>query len=247
MFKYIVLGIVQGFTEFLPVSSSGHLVVIQKLWAISEPAVALDVVLHLGTLFAVAVFFFSELLKALRSLKTIALILVVTLITGSIALAGKDFFEALFSSPKAVAIGWIVTGIILLATRKFSQGKREALNIKDALALGLAQAAAVIPGISRSGATISTLLFRKIEPRTSFNFSFLVSLPAVLAAAILKSREISALAKIESQNLALAFICSFLCGLFALRMLKKVLAKARFHYFGYYCLSMAIITLLLVK
>ncbi len=247
MIKYIILGIVQGFTEFLPVSSSGHLVIAQRILGMSGEELAISVVLHLGTFLALIIFFFKDIIRLLGDLKTLALIILVTLITGIIGIAGKDFFEGLFSSPKLIAVAFAITGAILLFTRKFTAAKRAELNFKDALILGFTQALAIIPGISRSGATISTLLFRRIEWQTCFRFSFLVSLPVILGAALLEARKIDSLIRQDFANLALGFIFSLLCGLAALRILKRVMQQAKFYYFGYYCLLLAGFTLIFIK
>ncbi len=241
MLKYIILGIVQGITEFFPVSSSGHLVIAQKLLGMRGEEVGISVILHLGTCLALIVFFFNDILKLWRNKKTLWLILVVTFITGVIGIGGKDFFESLFSSARVVALTFFITGTILILTKKFSSGKRELIGIKDAFILGLTQGAAIVPGISRSGITISTLLFRGINPGVSFNFSFLASIPAVLGAALLEAKEINLALKIDFQSLAAGFVFSFLSGLLALALVKKILSKAKFHYFGYYCIIAAVV------
>jgi len=247
MLKYIFLGIVQGVTEFLPVSSSGHLVIFQKLLGVTGQELAVSVILHLGTLCALLVFFCKDILEALRDVKSIILIAVVTIITGVIGVSGKDFFEGLFSSPKAVAFCLIITGAILIRARRFINSRRSVLDIVDALVLGLAQGIAIIPGISRSGITISTLLFRKIDKETAFKFSFLAAIPAILGAALLEARKVGAAIEGNSGALLAGFIASFIAGIFSLWLLRLVLRKAKLHYFGIYCIIVALITLLFVK
>ncbi|MCX5709709.1 MAG: undecaprenyl-diphosphate phosphatase [Candidatus Omnitrophica bacterium] len=247
MLKLIILGIVQGLTEFLPVSSSGHLVVLERLFGLSQEAIAITVILHLGTCLSLLVFFFKDILKLLRSLKLITLVIIVTAITGVIGLSGKDFFEALFSSPRAVAFGWLITAAILFAAQRFMDAKREDLNFKDASFLGLAQGLAIIPGVSRSGMTVSSLLFRKIDRNIAFRFSFLASIPAIFAAAILEARKIDFSLKLNPLELALGAVVSFLVGLLALRLLQQVLKKAKLYYFGYYCAIIAVLTLIFIK
>ena len=247
MIKYIILGVVQGLTEFLPVSSSGHLVIVQKILNIQAHLVATSVVLHLGTLLAIIIFFWKDILSLLRNLKLLRQLCVVVIITGAIGILGKDFFESLFSSAKAVAVAWIFTGLILLATKKFTQLDKDKLQTKDALILGLAQSLAIIPGISRSGITISTLFFRKVKRQLAFSVSFLVSIPIIIGAALLETRKIESLAQADIKNLAVGLIFSFISGLIALLVLRLMIHKAKFYYFGYYCLLMAIVTLLFVK
>ena len=247
MIKYILLGIVQGFTEFLPVSSSGHLVILQKILGIHDHAVAISVVLHLGTLLAIIVFFWKDILNLLKNFKLLILVAVVVVITGLIGVLGKDFFESLFNSPKLVGLAWIFTGLLLVSTKKITQANRDKLNFKDAIILGLTQSVAIIPGVSRSGITISTLFFRKINPALAFTFSFLVSIPIILGAAILEARKIEIIPKSDFLNLGMGFVFSFFVGLAALLFLKTVITKAKFYYFGYYCILMAAVTLLFIK
>ncbi|MFH1640780.1 MAG: undecaprenyl-diphosphate phosphatase, partial [Candidatus Omnitrophota bacterium] len=176
MFRYILLGVVQGITEFLPVSSSAHLVIMQKVLGVTGEELVLSIVLHLGTLFSLVIFFFRDILYSLRNKRILLFLLVTTLITAIVGLFGKDFFEKLFSSTKLVSVALIFTGVILILTKKIKEPKRTKLTIKDALVLGFMQAIAVIPGISRSGITISGLLFRKVERETSFKFCFLMAM-----------------------------------------------------------------------
>jgi len=247
MAKYILLGIIQGLTEFLPVSSSGHLVIMQKVFGMTGEELALPLVLHLGTIFALIIFFFRDILNVLRNIKTLSLIFIVTIITGIIGITGKDFFEGLFGSPKMVAIALIITGIILILTRRFMDAKRETVNFKDALILGITQGIAIVPGISRSGITISTLLFRKIDRQTSFKFSFLASIPAIFGATLLEAGKIRLGIESNPINFLLGITFSFLTGLIALWILRLILYKAKWHYFGYYCILVAILTLLFLR
>lgn len=243
---FAFLGLVQGVTEFFPVSSSGHLVILQQLFRIKADALTLSVVLHVGTTLALIVFFFKDIIKVFRNTKLLTLIIIVSVITGTIGLFGKDFFESLFGLPRWIALFLCVTGIILIITQKFKDAKRDTLNTKDAVILGVTQAIAIIPGISRSGITIATLIFRGIDRETSFRFSFLVSIPAVLGATILKAREIKLAASGESLGLAIGFLFSFFFGLLSLWMLRQILRKAKLHYFGYYCILIALAVLLIL-
>lgn len=247
MLKFIILGIIQGLTEFLPVSSSGHLVVAQKLLGIPGQELSITVLLHLGTLLAVIIFFFKDILRLIRNLKFVCFVLIVTAITGIVALAGKDFLEGLFSSARAVAWGWIFTGTVLLLTKKFSDGKRREAGFKDAAVLGLAQAIAVAPGISRSGLTVSSLLFRGIEPEAAFRFSFIASIPAITGAAFLEAKDIGFLFKGQASHFAIGILFSFLFGIFSLWLLRGVLRRAKLYYFGVYCIIAAVLTLLFIK
>lgn len=247
MLEYILLGIIQGLTEFFPVSSSAHLVVVQKIFGISGQQVALPVVLHLGTSLALVSFFFKDILALFKNIKLITLIIIVTVITGAIGILGKDFFESLFSSVRLTAGALIITGVILFIVSKFMDGRRNKLNIKDAVILGFTQAVAIVPGISRSGITVSTLLFRGIAKEESFRFSFLASIPAVLGAVLLEAKDIDLNIKLNLFNYSIGLIASFLSGILALFIFKKMISKAKLHYFGYYCIIIAIITLIFIR
>ncbi len=247
MFKYILLGTIQGITEFLPVSSSGHLVILQKTLGMQGTEVPLFLVLHLGTLVAVTVFLFKDIKKALTDIKMILFISVVTLITGTIGVLGKTFFEGLFSSSKIVAFALVLNGIVLILTRREKGVGRKQLSLRDSFVLGFAQAAAIVPGISRSGVTISSLLFRKVDKELSFKISFLVSLPVIAGAFLLEIRGVNFALRGNLLNYAAGFMSSLLTGLLALSILKVFVRKARLYLFGYYCLFAAAVIFLFLK
>lgn len=243
---FALLGIVQGLTEFFPVSSSGHLVILQKLLGISADGVTVSMVLHLGTTLALITFFFKDIIAVLRNARLLKLIIIVTVITGVIGVIGNSFFARLFGLPRWVALFLSVTGIILIVTRKFKDTKRNNLNTKDALILGLAQAMAIIPGISRSGITIAALLFRKIDRETCFRFSFLVSIPMVLGVVIWQARNFVLTDVGQLLNFAVGFLFSYAVGLFSLWMFTLAMRKAKLHYFGYYCIFIALVILFFI-
>lgn len=247
MIEYVILGIVQGLTEFLPVSSSGHLVILERLFGLSEQGVAVSIVMHLGTLGAVFVFFWRDILAALRDRRMVVFILTVTVITGVIGVIGKEFFESLFTSVKAVAGGWLATGVMLLLTKRFMNNSRTAVIAKDAGFLGVAQGIAIMPGVSRSGITIATMLFLGVEKVTGFTVSFLASIPAVAGAALLEIKDIGGAVTGDPAGLAAGFACSFCAGLFALWFLKRMIVRAHFHLFAYYCFLLAAVTFIWIK
>ena len=240
--KYIFLGIVQGLTEFLPVSSSAHLVIFQDLLGFKENQILLDIVLHVGTLFALIVFLFKDI-KRLLTIKVLFLIFLATVLTVAIVLLGEDFFEGMFSAPAKLALPLFITGITLLCTKKFTKGLRSLseLKIGDAFWLGILQGISVIPGLSRSGLTISALLFRNVQREAAFKFSFLASIPVILGALLFKVGEFSQISSFEFKYMAFGFFASFLSGLLALKILLIVIRKARLHLFGYYCLALAFV------
>ncbi len=235
--KYLILGLIQGLTEFFPVSSSGHLVMAEKLLGVSQGQLFWVLVCHMGTLLAMVIYFFKDILALFKKIGLIGHIVVVTVITGLIAMACKGFVEALFVSARALSVSFFLTGALLLFAVRFQNGRMSlnSIDIRDSLFLGVMQAIAIVPAISRSGTTISALLFRGIDKEGAFKFSFLAGMPAIAGAFLLELRHVDKAVTYNWAGLTLAFTASFVSGLFALRVLRSVLNKAKFHYFAYYC------------
>jgi undecaprenyl-diphosphatase len=197
----IFLGIVQGLTEFLPVSSSGHLVFFQSLFGLEEPLIFFDVMLHLGTLLAVVIYFRKDICEIVQGLgavlkkrhknppqvKLFLLIVLASIPTGLMGILFKDWFESFFSKPKWVGGMLLITGSVLWLTRWAKKEGKPLGRMRwfDAILIGIAQGIAIIPGISRSGATISVGLFCGLDRELSGKFSFLLSIPAILGATLL--------------------------------------------------------------
>ena len=209
VFEAIILGIVQGLTEFLPISSSGHLVLAQHLFGFEKPMVAFDVVLHCGTLLAVLAFLardvarmvqeglifivrfpFAKDKKDLMREYPYAIILlwvaIATAITAALGFIFQDTIEPFFGSLKVVGIAWILTGVALMFSPKFSNGKRSVyeMNFWDAVSIGFAQAVSIIPGVSRVGLTVLTGMGRGVEQTHAARFSFLIFIPAIMGAGL---------------------------------------------------------------
>lgn len=257
----IFLGIIQGLTEFLPISSSGHLVFFQTLFGIGGNPLFFDVMLHLGTLLAVIIFFRKDILKIFRGIvgiwkgrsnpqegKILLLwIILATLPTGLIGLLFKDWFESLFSEPRITAGMLLITGSGLWLTRWVKREGRPlpAMRWIDALLIGIAQGVAIIPGISRSGATISVGLFCGLDREPSGRFSFLLSIPAILGATLLELRKISSPSELRMvlTGTATAFVIGFLSLTFLMKMIKL----GKLSYFSYYCFAVGLLVIFLIK
>ncbi|MBU4310341.1 undecaprenyl-diphosphate phosphatase [bacterium] len=258
----LFLGILQGLTEFLPVSSSGHLVLAGNFLKVNPPGITLEICLHLGTLLAIIAVFRREIGKILVSLvhifKTgkhrrredpyLRLLGFLLLGTIPIALMGGLFKEGigrLFECPRMVSLMFIVTGIILWATKRLKVERRELnrLNIRDALGIGLAQAIGLIPGISRSGITISCGLFRGLSRDSAYRFSFLLVIPAIIGAAGLEFKNLSTIPKENIYPLIIGAIAAFLSGLLALKVLLSIIKKGRFSFFAYYLWVIGLVSL----
>lgn len=267
----IILGIVQGLTEFLPVSSSGHLVIIPEFFKkvglnINNPGVAFDVILHFGTLTAVVIFMWKEIFSLLLGVRnfvlrivgkikgklTIEEKLILLLIVGSIptALIGfflKDWFEEKFKDIHAVGISLMLTSIILLiGSMKIKKIKKE-ISYFISLIIGIAQGFAIMPGISRSGTTITAGLLCGLEKEKAAKFSFLLSIPAILGAGVLRLKDVSH-DKINSELMfcLLGFIFAAISGYFAMKFLLNILLKGKLYYFSVYCAIVGLLVIVLL-
>ena len=253
MFESILLGILQGLTEFLPVSSSGHLVLARELLAgFHGPTKAFIVLLHGGTLAAVFLYFHQDLFQIVRDSTRPSeggLRLPILLIVGSIpvAIVGvfiSDMITPPFSSPRVAASGLLLTGFVLLAARRLSRGGVSSiahLTIPGALIIGLAQAFAIVPGISRSGATIVVGMFLGLRGREAARFSFLLSIPAVAGALLLES------GVLFNGGLPLPYMAgalsAALVGWASIAFLLKLLDRGNLAPFGVYCLALGSLSL----
>ena len=239
LIQALILGLLQGLTEFLPVSSSGHLVIAQHFFNLLTPPVLFDVLLHLATALAIIIVLWRQLLSLDK--KTIGFILLASLPAGIIGVLLNSSIETLFSSVKLVALALLVTALLLFLTRYFfSQASHTRLTWKNTLLIGLFQALAIIPGLSRSGSTISAGIFAKLKPELIFNFSFLLALPAIFGAVLLQLKDLNFAGSWLDLPLLIGFITAFISGLFSLKLLKKFVSQGKFSFFAYYCLALGL-------
>ena len=241
----LILGILQGITEFLPVSSSGHLVIGQKLLGINVPGNAFEVILHIGTLMSILVVFWPDIHRLLGDIKDYnTRIYIFTLLLGTtpaiiVGLLSKDQIASMFDNTHTVALALIVTGIILISSKWFLNKKSDLTLIKG-FNIGLAQALAIIPGISRSGVTICTGLMMGLSTKEAARFSFLLAIPAISGAGILTAMDIEKIS-LGMDVMTVGLLSSFLVGWGSLKWLLNLLKKGKFHWFGVYCLLLGII------
>lgn len=247
----LLLGAVQGLTEWLPVSSSGHLVVIQSVMGVSVP-VAFDALLHLGTLLSVCAYFRKELTGIARAvarldtgsddLKTAILVLVGSFPAAIVGLLFREVFESFFTSLVAVGIGFLITAAMLAISKLGGKGSR-GVGIRTALLVGAFQAAAIAPGISRSGLTISSALLAGTERASAFRFSFLLSIPAILGALAV---ELPALdPSLFGWQYLVGFAVSAAVGFASIGVVRRAVISDRFPAFSVYCLLAGVTTLLM--
>jgi undecaprenyl-diphosphatase len=235
------LGLVQGFTEWLPISSSGHLVVFQALFGISVPP-DFDIVIMAGTIAALILYFRKKIYSLLKgvltgdrySIRYVALIILSGFPTAVIGFDFKIFFKSLFTQPFIVSLLIIITGLFLFLASRRKDTTAE-VNTTSSLIMGIAQGIAVAPGISRSGSTIGTALLLGVKPREAAEFSFLIGIPAMIIASGLTYMEGQA-SGIGFFPLMAAIIAAFIAGYASIGLFMKVFEKNRLNYFAVYCI-----------
>lgn len=264
IFEAFWLGILQGLTEFLPVSSSGHLVIAQAVAGIRNPGIAFEIYVHFGTLLSILVIFRNDLseiiisfIGKLKSPKTLIsgyqedkhyrlliLLLIATIPAGVIGLLFKDFFEATFSDINFVGFALILTGIILFIS-KFAVNRNKEVCRKRALLIGFAQALAIFPGISRSGTSITAAMISGVSGEQSARFSFLLAIPAIAGATLLQLLDISSsgAGNISYVIAGVGIVSSFITGTLAISLLMQVMRKGKMHYFSGYCIAAGLVTI----
>ena len=270
-FEALVLGMVQGATEFLPVSSSGHLVIVQNIFGLTEPAVLFDVVLHVATLLAVLWYYRKDVLAilrqsvaALRGLSKGAgwtavqaeypffrlawLIFVGSIPTAVLGFGFQETFEKLFGSLQAVGMMLMITGLwlpglVLLLTRFAPRGERgiPRMRVRDAVLIGLAQGLAIAPGISRSGFTLAAALLLGLERETAARYSFLLSVPSVLGALLFKLADGGN--GVSQLAMFLGFVAALVAGYFCLVLLVRVVKRGQLAWFAPYCFLVGLLAL----
>jgi len=244
--RYVLLGLVQGLTEFLPVSSSGHLVLAGRLLSLDPPGVLLEAMLHWGTLAAIIIVFRKDLIALLRSLrgkgsveqrKEVGFLIAGTIPVVAVGLLFRETIQSAFSSLLGVGIGLLVTALALtLGHLARTRARRPAIRFPDAVVVGLAQAASVFPGISRSGTTIAAGIAMGLTAPQAARFSFLLAIPALFGAGLLHL--LDALKTPVAQNwlgILIGTLCAFGSGWLALRIVLRLVHRGRFWVFAVYC------------
>ncbi len=271
IFQAIIIGIVQGLTEFLPVSSSAHLVFIPEIMGV-QSSLAFDTILHVGSLVAVIIYFWKDIIHMIKSFiysivdifrgqfrkgirddqfKRLAwLVIIGTIPAGLAGVLFKDFFESLFSSIPAIGLFLIVTGFLLWGSEKVSRKIKDKrslkdMSIKNSLIIGIFQALAIAPGISRSGATISAGLFLGLERELAARYSFLLSIIAILGAALVQAKDISSLIDVNAAVLIAGFLAAAISGYIAIKIVLKLIKERSLLIFAYYCWIVGVLALIL--
>jgi undecaprenyl-diphosphatase len=256
LIETILLGIIQGITEWLPISSTGHLKLAEYFLNLKVP-ILFDVILHIGTLIVILFFFRKDIKNILSALvqfdfktengKLIPLIIVGTIPTALIGIIFGDIIENVFQTLLPIAIAFLICGALLYSS-KVGKEKTDNITYLAAIIIGIAQGIAIIPGISRSGTTIAIALLLGIKREKAFKFSFLLSIPAILGAlglTVYKQFDILATAGLGWTDVLAGIIVAMFVGYLTLKLLWKILANRKFHFFAFYCWLLAIALIIL--
>lgn len=273
VFQAILMGIIQGLCEFLPVSSSGHLAIAQNLLHIeTDTGLLFDVLLHLGTLIAIFVVFWKDILKLVVEFfgiitdffrrfrdpdvivlssayrRFVILIIISTIPTGILGYAGRHFVEYASTTLLLPGIGLIITSILLFVCDRIGDGRKgiKKITYLNAFEIGMAQGVATMPGISRSGATIAACLMLGVKKETAVKYSFIMSIPAVMGAAVLELGEISFTSVPVGTMISyiVGMVVAAVVGYFAIRFMIGVVRRKKYIYFSIYCLVVGLIAII---
>ncbi len=254
----IIIGLVQGLTEFLPVSSSAHLIFTQQALGLSDVGLAFDVLLHVGTLVAVVAYFFQDIINMIKGFflslidlkdgkfmeevrrdpykKLAWLTIIATIPVGIVGVLFNDLVESLFTGITVPAFFLLITGCLLYVSQRMNSGGIDLSNItlKEALLMGCGQALAVMPGLSRSGTTIAAGLFSGLDKEFAAKFSFILSIPAILGAGVFQLKDLSG-GSVEIDACIAGFIVAVISGYLAISVLLKLIREKSLDIFAYYC------------
>ena len=239
------MSVIQGVAEWLPISSSGHLALMHNFFGFQS--LSFDVFLHFASILAVLFIFRKDIIQLLNlrkkeNLNYIFFILLGIIPAGLVGVLFKDQIESFFSSLFYLGIFFIVSGILIYST-KFAQVKSKKIGLFDSLFIGVFQAVAILPGISRSGATISGGIFRGIKKEEAVKFSFFMAIPIVLGAAVIELKDLVA-TNLDYSLLIVSFIITFLVSLFTIKLLLKIIKTDKFYLFGVYNFVLGILVVI---
>lgn len=262
LIKAMILGLVQGLSEFLPISSSGHLVIFSEILNFHKDGIAFEVFVHFGTLMSVLVAFRGDIIEMIKApylvwvkkdnnpdtrefLNWDFYIVVATIPAVIIGLGFKNSIEDLFESVLIVFYMLLVTGLIMWLSQFLKQRKEADFNYWRSFVIGIAQAFAIMPGISRSGSTIFTGMALGLDREKVAKFSFIMSIPAILGAVVLQVGDLMAAppASGEIINLVAGTVVAFLSGYMAILLLLDMVKRGKLQWFGYYCFALAAVGL----
>jgi undecaprenyl-diphosphatase len=249
----VVLGLVQGLTEFLPISSSGHLVLAEEFLGWKSPGLYFEVGLHLATLLSVFIAFGSRIRALVHGLvarerdawRYAGLLILASVPAGVAGILFRDFFERSFESGVSLGVQFLVTAAMLWATRPMlARATATEVTPRAALWMGLGQAFAILPAISRSGSTIVAGLWSGLAAVPAAEFSFLMSIIVIAGSGLLEARHIPPGTDLLSPGFVAAFVVALASGVWAIRLLVRLLRSQKFHLFAWYCAAVGVLTIL---
>ena len=263
--KYVILGIVQGLTEPLPISSSGHVFILRKLFNLGSADLNFEIIVNFGSLLAILLIYRKDLVRLItnffkffkedsietkRDFRYCLLIIIGSIPIGLVGLLFKDQIEEKLNNIKIVGISFIITAIFLFLVSKIhGERKDKDLNLKDSIVVGLSQVIAVVPGISRSGSTLIGGIFRKLDRETALKYSFMLYIPVSLGTTLLGFKDLLKASNLKELILpySLGFLVSFIVSYFTLRWFMKIVKKGNLKYFSIYCLLLGLLVLIFIK
>ena len=261
--KYIILGIIQGFTEPLPISSSGHVYILRNILNIGELTdLNFEIIVNFGSLIAILLIYYKDIKKLVTNFfkyftikneetkndfKYCLLIILGVIPIGIVGFLFKDQIENFLNSTKIIGISFLITALFLYLVRNI-KGKKDdkQLTWKDAIIIGIVQIIAVIPGISRSGSTLITALFCNIKRESALKYSFMLYIPISVGTTLLGIKDLITMPNIHEMIIpyGLSFIASLIVSFFTLKWFMNVVKKGKFIYFSIYCLTIGLLVLL---
>jgi undecaprenyl-diphosphatase len=244
--EYVILGVIQGITEFLPISSSGHILLGRNFFNINHPGINIEVFLHTGTLLSIMLFWYKDILYEINDFKNGKRFFIISLIIGTIpagviGLTFNSFIEDYFfnsSSLSFLSYNYLLLGLILFSSKFIKNNKNETISYKNAFLIGIAQACAILPGFSRSGLTIVMAMYLGISFKSATKFSFLLAIPILVFATFdtILSDYSNFNNNINSTQIFISFILSFVVGYLTLGLLQRIIKNQKLWYFSFYCL-----------
>lgn len=262
LIKYLVLGLIQGFTEPIPISSSGHLVIFQELFGIKIEGLSFEILVNFGSLIAVLIIYWKDIMRLIQNglnymmtknpdskndFQFILYLVIATIPTGILGLLFEDFISSKLSTVAVVGVTLLLTGFALWIIRNLRGSKNDGdIKVKDAVIVGLAQSVALIPGISRSGATIVAAMLVGMKVETALRFSFLLYIPVSLGITVLSIGDILGDENINALAIPyiLAFAASIIATYFSLKWFMNIMARGNLKYFSFYCFIVGILVIL---
>jgi undecaprenyl-diphosphatase len=249
--EYAILGIIQGITEFLPISSSGHILIGRYFFNINHPGINIEVFLHTGTLLSIILFWYQDILYEINELKNGKRLFIISLIIGTIpagiiGLTFNSLIEDYFfnsSSLSFLSYNYLLLGVILFSSKFIKNNSNESISYKNAFLIGIAQACAILPGLSRSGLTIVMAMYLGISFKSATKFSFLLAIPILVFATFntMLSDYSNFYNNINSTQIVIGFILSFIIGYLTLGLLQRIIKNQKLWYFSFYCLIIGLI------